>query len=75
MIINVPTRTTEELTAIKATEVRLERNDLLSVTDWAAGSDIIMSAEMTAYRAALRDVPSQAGFPNTVIWPTKEATP
>jgi len=71
MIINVPTRTTEELTAIKATEVRLERNDLLSVTDWSAGTDVTMSSGMIAYRAALRDVPSQAGFPNTIIWPIK----
>ena len=28
-----------------------------------------MTAEMTAYRQALRDVPAQAGFPNTIDWP------
>jgi len=26
--------------------------------------------EMTSYRQALRDVPSQSGFPFSVVWPT-----
>jgi hypothetical protein len=58
-----------------AIEARNKRNGLLTATDWSGNSDVNMSAEMTAYRAALRDVPQQAGFPNTIIWPTKEATP
>jgi hypothetical protein len=28
-------------------------------------------ADVSAYRLALLDVPSQSGFPNTVSWPTK----
>tara|TARA_R110002153_G_scaffold75253_12_gene194857 strand:+ start:1008 stop:1280 length:273 start_codon:yes stop_codon:yes gene_type:complete len=49
--------------------VREERNTKLSATDWTASTDITMTAEMTAYRKALRDVPAQAGFPNTITWP------
>ena len=30
-----------------------------------------MSDEWRTYRQALRDVPTQEGFPNTVTWPTK----
>jgi hypothetical protein len=35
-------------------------------------SDVTMSDSITAYRQALRDIPSQAGFPFSVTWPTKE---
>ena len=54
----------------KAEEVRSERNQLLSETDWMAGSDVTMSDEWRTYRQALRDIPSQEGFPNSVTWPT-----
>ena len=50
---------------------RNQRNDLLRETDHFALSDVTMSAEMTTYRQALRDVPQQAGFPSTITWPTK----
>jgi len=51
--------------------VRLERNRLLASTDYLALADQVMSAEMTAYRQALRDIPSQEGFPENIVWPTK----
>ena len=51
--------------------VRSERDGLLAATDWTANSDVTMSDEMRAYRQALRDVPSQAGFPDNVTWPVK----
>ena len=54
-----------------AVQVREERNALLSACDWMANSDVTMSDEWATYRQALRDVPSQAGFPNTITWPTK----
>ena len=50
---------------------RTTRDSLLASTDWAANSDVTMAAEMTTYRQGLRDVPAQAGFPNTIKWPTK----
>ena len=52
-----------------AAEVRKERDSKLAETDWTASTDVTMTAEMTAYRQALRDVPAQAGFPNTIDWP------
>tara|TARA_R110001632_G_scaffold59952_2_gene145655 strand:+ start:396 stop:689 length:294 start_codon:yes stop_codon:yes gene_type:complete len=54
-----------------AAEVRAERDAKLADTDWTASTDVTMTAEMTAYRQALRDVPAQAGFPNTITWPTE----
>ena len=54
-----------------AAKVRTQRDTLLAETDWWASSDLTMTAEQTAYRQALRDVPSQEGFPDTVTWPVK----
>jgi hypothetical protein len=51
--------------------VRRERDRLLSRTDWWASSDLEMTEEQKTYRQSLRDITSQAGFPNDVIWPTK----
>ena len=48
---------------------RAKRDDLLKATDHYGLSDVTMSAEMTTYRQALRDVPQQAGFPQTITWP------
>ena len=52
-------------------EVRAERNRLLAETDYLALSDSTLSSDMAAYRQALRDVTSQAGFPTDVAWPVK----
>ena len=59
--------------AEKAAQVRAERNDKLSATDWTQGKDIPdnISTAWANYRQALRDVPSQEGFPWTVQWPTQ----
>ena len=50
--------------------VRIERNRLLSETDWMAGSDVTMTDAWKTYRQALRDLPAADGFPN-VDMPTK----
>jgi hypothetical protein len=50
--------------------LRTERNKLLSATDWTASSDVTMTAEMTAYRQALRDLPSTVDI-NNIIYPEK----
>ena len=49
--------------------VRAERDGLLMTSDWMANSDVIMSDAWRTYRQALRDVPAQAGFPNSITWP------
>jgi len=70
----VETYTGDEKTAIDTSTAafqRGERNRLLEETDWAALSDVTLSDAMKTYRQALRDVPTQGGFPHTVTWPTK----
>jgi len=51
--------------------VRNQRNRLLQDTDWMALSDNTMSPAWASYRQALRDITEQAGFPYSVVWPTK----
>ena len=57
--------------AEQAKKMRAERDRRLAETDWTALSDVTMSAEMTTYRQALRDITAQAGFPHSITWPTK----
>ena len=57
----------------KAAEVRAERNAKLAATDWTQAADTpqAIKDKYAPYRQALRDVPAQSGFPNTVVWPTQ----
>jgi len=54
--------------------IRSQRNTLLNQTDWALASDSPLTneqkTEATTYRQALRDLPTQEGFPNNAF-PTK----
>ena len=67
----------EIATALAVTE-RSKRDDLLrTVVDPIAGNALrwaaLTSEQRTAwatYRTALLDVPAQAGFPNSITWPT-----
>ena len=56
-------------------KARKTRDQLLSESDWSMISDVPMISEdkdkWIAYRAALRDVPSQNGFPTEIVWPKK----
>lgn len=60
-----------DIDTAKAASIRLERDSLIADTDWMALSDVTMSAEMTTYRQALRDITAQEGFPHSVTWPVK----
>ncbi|MDB4209723.1 phage tail assembly chaperone [Polaribacter sp.] len=53
-----------DLDAKAAESVRTQRDKLLADTDWHGLSDVTMSAEMTAYRQALRDITTHESFPN-----------
>ena len=55
--------------ALKA--LRTRRNKLLTETDYLALSDQTMTAEMQAYRQALRDLPANTEDPANPVWPTK----
>ena len=54
------------------TLAREQRDLLLQQSDWTQVPDAPVNATSWAsYRQALRDVPTQSGFPNSVNWPTK----
>lgn len=58
--------------ATQAESVRNQRTQLLKDSDWTQVADApVDKTAWAAYRQALRDVPSQAGFPWEVQWPTK----
>ena len=53
-------------------ELRSRRNQLLAETDYLGLPDLGgFSAEMTAYRQALRDLPANTTDPAKPVWPTK----
>ena len=59
-----------ERTSAKESEVRQQRNALLSACDWTQLPDApVPAAPWAAYRQELRDVTAQAGFPWQVVWP------
>ena len=60
---------TASLVAAEAASVRADRDKRIALTDWTALSDVTMTAEMAVYRQALRDVPAQEGFPQSVEFP------
>jgi hypothetical protein len=54
------------------TQLRTRRNQLLAETDYLGLPDLGgFSAEMTAYRQALRDLPANTTDPANPVWPTK----
>ena len=58
--------------AEQAKAVRSDRDKRLSDTDWTQVADApVDKAAWATYRQALRDVPSQAGFPYDITWPSK----
>jgi hypothetical protein len=59
----------------KAAEVRHQRDERLWKTDWTQYFDIPQTTKdkWAPYRQALRDVPSQEGFPYNVVWPNEPA--
>ena len=72
----VTTTALEHETAYKATKdaeqaksVRATRDTKLSETDWRFRSDMTPSQAWKDYCQALRDIPTQEGFPWTIVWP------
>ena len=57
--------------AEQAKSMRADRDKRLSETDWRFRSDMTPSQEWKDYCQALRDVPTQTGFPWEVTWPTQ----
>ena len=63
---------TARLVADKETGIRTDRDSRIALTDWTGMSDVTMTADMTTYRQALRDITAHANFPDleTEDWPT-----
>lgn len=57
--------------AEQAKNVRATRDQKLADTDWRFRSDMTPSQEWKDYCQALRDVPSQEGFPWDITWPVE----
>lgn len=59
--------------AMTEEEAREKRDRLLAQTDWTQMPDSPLSKELRkaykVYRQALRDIPSQEGFPANITWP------
>lgn len=53
-----------------ATVARSKRNGLLAASDWTQVADApVGQAAWATYRQELRDITTQEGFPETVVWP------
>jgi len=76
------TTAAEQETAYKASKdadqaksVRTSRDDKLKETDWIVIKNLELNANIPGawevYRQALRDIPTQSGFPWTITWPTQ----
>ena len=70
-VIDRPAEAIENDLNNKKANVRAQRNARLAETDWAMMPDSPLidydKGIMASYRAALRDVPAQAGFPNNPL--------
>ena len=70
--VAVPTRLWREAAP------RAERDRLLSESDWvvmrAVETGATVPAQWLAYRAALRDITTQSGFPDSIVWPEPPTT-
>lgn len=63
------------LAFLQGAELRRKRDAMLAACDWTQSDDSPLDAQAktvwASYRTALRDVPQQSGFPDSVNWPTQ----
>ena len=54
-------------------EANRKRSALLASSDWTVGNDSPLSTakqdDWKVYRQALRDITSQSGYPDSIVWP------
>jgi len=66
MIIKIGKPSPEAL----AEQARAKRDGLLTESDWTQVADApVDQAAWATYRQALRNLPTQAGFPENIDWP------
>ena len=67
--------TDAEYDTVLAASARQKRDRLIAVTDYLVTPDYPIESDRLAkvkiYGQALRDIPEQAGFPRTIMWPEK----
>jgi len=63
-----------QLKQAKSEKARSQRDNLLSSSDWivtkSLETGVAVPQEWLDYRQALRDLPQQTGFPDSITWPT-----
>ena len=59
---------------MKMSFLRQQRNRILRDSDWMGASDITSTAEMIAYRQALRDLPTTVNL-DAIVYPTDPTMP
>ena len=70
--ISLTSQELAEAESEQASIVRSARNSVLSACDWTQVADApVDKIAWATYRQALRDLPSQPGFPWSVTWPTE----
>lgn len=77
VLVNISNEENLQLTASKAMEVRMKRDQLLAKSDWTQFKDISESVSTlwAPYRQALRDITDQPGFPFNIVWPQDPSFP
>ncbi len=71
-VVNLDSTELKQIADAKAADVRSTRNKKLADTDWTQLADSSAPATVWGtYRQALRDIPTQTGFPDSVTWPTE----
>lgn len=71
-IIQLSNEETQRIEADRVAQIREDRNNRLSESDWTQLPDVpVDTAAWATYRQALRDLPTQEGFPLNITWPTK----
>lgn len=70
-----PDAATKQQTALEL-QVRGIRDQMLAQCDWTilTDSQVTNKTEWESYRQALRDLPQQSGFPDSVTWPSEPAS-
>jgi hypothetical protein len=62
-----------KLEDFRGAEIRETRNELIAQSDWRVTFALERSEPLdpnwAEYRQALRDIPQQDGFPNSIEWP------
>ena len=73
VVEDIPQAEIDAMTDQQAASVRADRNARLAATDWRVIKPLEegngLDFDVATYRQALRDVPSQPGFPWNVVWP------